>query len=324
MVKVAVVLPAVLCACCSGFRLHLRPRPKNYLCSRTNIHRLMLTRFFVIILIFIPQLLAAWGANGHRIVAQICYDNLNPDTRARVDKALGDNYLAQVANWPDYIKAEKGWDFAKPWHYMTVHADQTTQEVANANHEHADIDDVREGIELMTAILQGESDARDRLMAIMKDNKVEPLAGSLDATALAFLIHFIGDVHQPMHVGKNRDLGGNKITVLYFGERMNLHSIWDSGIIEHEKLSYTEFAAFATIHTRARKARWEKAPLNDWINESIELRERLYDTLYDRTDRETGLPDFSWNYQHDFLPVVEDRLAAAGYRAAALLNEVYK
>lgn len=283
----------------------------------------MFSRLLITALICLPQLLAAWGANGHRIVAQICYDNLSPEARKRVDNALGDNYLAQVANWPDYIKAEKGWDFAKPWHYMTVQPDETTADVATANQRDPDVDDVREGIELMVSILNGNTEARERMTAIMEKNRVEPLAGSLDATALAFLLHFIGDVHQPMHVGKNRDSGGNKIAVMYFGERKNLHSVWDSGIIEHERLSYTEFAAFATIRTRARKARWENAPLTEWIEESIELRERLYNTLYDRTDRETGLPDFSWDYQHDFLPVVEDRLAAAGYRAAALLNGIY-
>ena len=280
-------------------------------------------RIIVFALVFLPQFLSAWGANGHRVVAKICYDNLNPVARTRVDAAMGDNYLAQLSTWPDYIKAEKGWDFAKPWHYMTVHPDRTVADVDAANRARPKVDDVREGIELMTGILKGNQDAREKLQALMTENKVKPLAGSLDATALAFLIHFIGDVHQPMHVGKNRDLGGNKISVLFFGDRKNLHSVWDSGIVEHEKLSYTEFAAFAGIHTRARKAQWEKDDLETWINESVVLRERIYNTLYDRTDRETGLPDFSWDYQHDFLPVVEERLAAAGYRAAALLNGIF-
>jgi hypothetical protein len=241
-----------------------------------------------------------------------------------VDAAMGDNLLAQLSTWPDYIKAEKGWDFTKPWHYTTIQPNQTLADVANANGKKAKVDDVREGIELMTAILKGDQAARDRMTELMKENKVKPLASSLDATALAFLIHFIGDVHQPMHVGKNRDLGGNKITVLYFGDRKNLHSVWDSGIVEQEKLSYTEFAAFASIHTRSHKAEWEKDGLETWINESVVLRERIYNTLYDRTDRETGLPEFSWDYQHDFLPVVEGRLAAAGYRAAAVLNGIYQ
>lgn len=284
----------------------------------------MIFRLFALLLILLPQALLAWGANGHRIVGQICYDNLSSSAQARVNAALGDNYLAQVSTWPDYIKAEKGWDFTKPWHYMTIQPDLTVGDVNAQNSAKPKVDDVREGIELMIGILKGDKAARDKMTALMKENKVEPLAGSLDATALAFLIHFIGDVHQPMHVGKNRDSGGNKISVLFFGDRKNLHSVWDSGIVEQEKLSYTEFAAFASIHTRASKAKWEKDGLETWINESVVLRERIYNTLYDRTDRETGLPDFSWDYQHDFLPVVEDRLAAAGYRAAALLNGIYQ
>ncbi|MFT5998928.1 MAG: hypothetical protein ACI81P_001384 [Neolewinella sp.] len=287
------------------------------------IQLLMLTRLFVLALIFIPQLLLAWGANGHRIVAKICYDNLSPNARASVDAAMGDNYLAQLATWPDYIKAENGWGFTKPWHYMTVQPDMTVTDVVNDDKSKPGINDVHEGIELMLAILRGEAEARQQMTDMMRKNKVEPLAGSLDATALAFLIHFIGDVHQPMHVGKNQDLGGNKVSVLFFGDRKNLHSVWDSSIIEQENMSYTEFAAFASIHTRNRKDEWEDAPLETWISESIVLRERIYNTLYNRTDRETGLPDFSWDYQHDFLPIVEDRLAAAGYRAAALLNKVF-
>jgi hypothetical protein len=112
--------------------------------------------------------------------------------------------------------------------------------------------------------------------------------------------------------------------VLYFSERHNLHSVWDSHILEHERLSYTEFAAFVEKHTHSKKAEWENDPVIEWAQESIELREKVYNTLYDYTDRETGLPSFSWNYQHDFIPLVEERLGAAGYRAAALLNKIYR
>ncbi|OAV44228.1 S1/P1 nuclease [Lewinella sp. 4G2] len=283
----------------------------------------MLNRIPLLLLIFLPQFLGAWGANGHRIVAKICYDNLTPTARQRVDAAMGDNLLEQLSTWPDYIKAVKGWDFAKPWHYMTVNTDRTVQDVDASNRQRPAVDDVREGIELMLGVLKNDRDCRQKLEDLMAENRVEALAGSLDATALAFLIHFVGDVHQPMHVGKNRDLGGNKISVLYFGDRYNLHSVWDTQIIEHERLSYTEFARFASVHNRSRKTEWENDDLETWIQESIDLREDLYNTLYNRTDRDTGLPEFGYDYQHDYLPVVEARLAAAGYRAAALLNGVF-
>jgi hypothetical protein len=277
----------------------------------------------LLLVLLLPTLLPAWGANGHRAIAQICYDNLSDEARARVDEALGDNYLAQVSTWPDYIRSEDGWEFTFPWHYMTVQPDQTVDDVARLTGENDEIDDVREAIAFMTDILRGDEQARKRMNSLLQENKVEPLAGSLDATALAFLIHFIGDVHMPLHVGKNRDRGGNAITVQFFGERYNLHSVWDTQIIEQERLSYTELAKFASMHAREHKSEWEDDEPEEWMRESVVYRELIYDTLYDRTDRETGLPDLGYNYQHDFLPVVEDRLAAAGYRAAAVLNSTF-
>ncbi len=280
-------------------------------------------RLLLLLLIcHLPPLLPAWGANGHRIVARICYDNLNDQARERVDAALGDNYLAQVSTWPDYIRAESGWDFTNPWHYMTVQPDETVDDVARQTAEDPGIFDVQEAITFMTDILAGKEAERQRMTELLEKNGVEPLAGSLDATALAFLIHFVADVHMPLHVGKNRDLGGNRITVLYFGDRYNLHSVWDTQIIEQERLSFTEFAAFVAMHTRARQANWADDAPAEWMRESVILREIIYNTLYDRTDRESGLPDLGYDYQHDFLPIVEERLGAAGYRAAALLNKV--
>jgi hypothetical protein len=269
----------------------------------------------------LPLTLPAWGANGHRIVAHICYENLNEAARMRVDAALGDNYLSQVSTWPDYIRSEKGWDFTHPWHYMTVQPDETVADVARQTSQDEKISDVSEAIAFMTDILKGDEEARQRMTELMRNNRVEPLAGSLDATALAFLIHFIADVHMPLHVGKNRDMGGNRITVLYFGDRYNLHSVWDTQIIEQERLSFTEFAAYVTMHTRALKAEWAHDAPEEWMAESVMYREMIYNTLYDRTDRESGLPDLGYDYQHDFLPVVEKRLGAAGYRAAAVINE---
>ena len=280
-----------------------------------------------ILLLFLftaPNLaLADWGANGHRVVAKICYDNLTDKAKAAVDKALGDNYLEQIANWPDYIKSERNWAFMSSWHYMTIQPDETVEGLLAKNATNDKIDDVAEGIQMMLSILRNEQKAIDAFQALMDKNRVTPLAGSIEATALAFLIHFIGDIHQPLHCGKNRDSGGNKISVLFFGERKNLHSVWDTEIIEHERLSYTEFSAFVEKHVHRKKTDWENAPMNDWIKESIQYREQIYNTLFDNTDRDSGLPDLGWNYQHDFIPIVEERLGAAGYRAAALLNEIY-
>lgn len=278
---------------------------------------------FTLALLFTTNLLAfTWGANGHRIVAHICETHLSESAKSELKDILGKEYLAEIANWPDYIKSEKGWDFAKPWHYMTVHGDQTVAEAMMQSEKTEKIDNVIEGIELMKDILEGDQKAIDLFQGLMDKNKVKPLAGSIKATAFAFLIHFIGDIHQPMHCGKNRDLGGNKIKVLFFDKEANVHSVWDSHIVEKEYLSYTEFARFVEKHCHKIKSECESDGIFTWAEESIELREEIYDTLYDYTDRDTGLPDFSYKYQHYYLPKVEERLAAAGYRAAKMINNL--
>jgi hypothetical protein len=264
-----------------------------------------------------------WGQNGHRIVAQICADNLDAKTRKKVEDILDDEYLAQVATWPDFIRSEKSWDFAKPWHFITINPDKTVQQVIDESAKDPKINNVYEAINLMKAILKGDKPSMKILQDLVDKNNAKLLNGSLEATALAFLVHFIGDVHQPMHVGKNKDLGGNKIYVMFFSKKSKLHSVWDSGIIEQEGLSFSDFAKFIEKHTASKKSSWQKDAMIDWVQESVTLREEIYNTLYNETDRSSGLPSMSYPYQHDFLEQVENRLGAAGYRAAKILNDLF-
>ena len=279
---------------------------------------------FTILLSMVSNSLFAWGQNGHRIVAQICYDNLSDEVRKQVDDILGDNYLAQVATWPDFIRSEKKWNFTKPWHFATIDPDKTVAQVIKEGKMDPKIENVIEAIEFMKAILAEDAAATKQFTDLMDTNKVEPMSGSVVATALAFLVHFIGDIHQPMHVGKNRDYGGNKSKVLFFDEKTNLHSVWDEGIIQKEQLSFTDFADFVDKHTAPKRAAWQESGVQTWAEESVAARENIYNTLYDITDIGSGLPKKSYLYQHDFLPVVEDRLGAAGYRAAAVVNSILK
>jgi hypothetical protein len=276
---------------------------------------------FIFFLTLTCHKLLAWGQTGHRIVAQICYDNLSEKTRNEINAILGDNYLTQIATWPDFIRSEKNWDFTKPWHFTTINSDQTVSQVVKTGTSSPE--NTIEAIEMMKAILKGDSAATKKFRDLMNKNSVKPLAGSIKTTALAFLVHLIGDIHQPMHVGKNNDFGGNKIIVLFFAEKSNLHSVWDEGIIEQEQLCFTEFAGFVEKHTASQKAAWQFAAIDTWAKESVDAREIIYNTLYDNTDKDSGLPSMSYNYQHDFLPTIEARLGAAGYRAAAVLNSIF-
>lgn len=279
----------------------------------------------VVSLMFCAQICFGWGQNGHRIVAQVCYDNLSDQAKKEIDSVLGNQYLTQVATWPDFIRSEKNWDFAKNWHFVTIDPGLTAEDVIKAKEDNDTIDNVIEAIDLMRGILKDDAASIKTFQDLMDTNHVKPLNGSIKATAIAFLVHFIGDIHQPMHVGKNNDHGGNSITVEFFGESSNLHSVWDEGIIQQEQLSYTEFAAFVNKKQACHKQDLiKKKKVAEWANESVTDRETIYNTLYDKTDFDTGLPSFSYNYQHDFLPVVEKRLGAAGYRAAEVFNSIFK
>ena len=277
-----------------------------------------------VIFLLASQFIFAWGANGHRIVAQICYDNLSPDVQERINELLGDDYLTQVVTWPDYIRSEPKWNFTKDWHYITIDTDKTVQEVMEAAAKTEGINNVIEAIQFMISVLNKDNtEERFHFQKLMSDHDVTPLNGSIDATALAFLVHFIGDIHQPMHVGKGKDLGGNLVHVQFFSKKMNLHSVWDEGIIEKEQLSFTEFAAFVNKHQKSLKEECENDDIVKWTTESVTARENIYNTLNVKVDSITGLPDLKYEYQHDSQPVIEKRLAAAGFRAAALLNEIY-
>ncbi len=284
----------------------------------------LLVQLIIGILLLFPSVeLSAWGQNGHRIVAEICNQYLSEDVKAELREIMGPDYLAELANWPDYIKSEKGWKFADSWHYTTVHDDQTVQDVRDKYSQNDKIDDATEAIELMINILSGDEEASVWLKDMMNDHDAKPLRGSTKATALAFLVHLVGDIHQPMHVGKNKDRGGNNINVLFFSERTNIHSVWDTKIIEHEKLSYTEFAIFINKCTAEEARSMQRSTLNQWAQESITLREDIYRTIYDYVDRETGLPSLSWQYQHDYIVHVKERLLKAGVRLAGVLEDIY-
>jgi hypothetical protein len=275
------------------------------------------------ILFFTSSIVFSWGENGHRIVAEICEAHLSPQAKAELVEILGKNYLAEIATWPDYIKSEDAWKFADSWHYTTVHMDQTVEQVRMQYGADKEINDALEAIALMTDILQDKAEAIQWFEKLMKAKNAKPFHNSTKATALAFLVHLVGDIHQPMHVGTNKDRGGNSISVLFFDERTNLHAVWDSRIIEHERLSYTEFARFIDKLSAEKITECQNSTVDDWANESIMLREDIYNTIYDYTDRDTGLPSFSWRYQHDYIVHVKDRLVKSGVRLAGLLNGLY-
>jgi hypothetical protein len=252
----------------------------------------------------------AWGKTGHRVVAAIADTQLSGLARAHVRQILGGaESLDEAATWPDEMRSapDAFWQkTATPWHYVTLN-----------------------GVVYDHAPAEGDAlDALDRFTRTLKD----PNASLADKQlALRFVVHLVGDLHQPLHVGKCCDKGGNDAKVTWFGKPTSLHAVWDSQLVDEEQYSFTELAAKLERHTSDADviAWWDINP-RDWISESAQYRDTLYPTAADKprapADKKSkapAVPDLSYSYVYRFTPLMEQRLSQAGVRLAAYLNAIY-
>jgi len=255
----------------------------------------------------VPAPALAWGKTGHRVVAAIADTQLSGLARAQIAQILGPGEsLADVANWSDEMRSDPTPFWQKttpPWHYVTVNG---------FTYDHA----------------PPEGDALAAL-AHFRETLHDPEASLADKQlALRFVVHLVGDLHQPLHVGKCCDRGGNEVKVTWFGKATNLHSVWDSALVDEEQLSFSELADKLERHMsdRQRIAWWDINP-RDWASESAQIR----DTLYPRPAKartkgkkeKAKSPALSYAYVYTFTPVMEQRLSQAGVRLAAYLNAIY-
>ncbi len=234
----------------------------------------------------------AWGPNGHRIVGRIAMNHLSEETARAIECLIGPEGLDQVSTWPDEIRSDPSWRRADPWHFISID-DHETLEATERN----PAGDVLEALQRFEAVLRDPQATRQA--------KQE---------ALKFFVHFVGDVHQPLHVGRRADRGGNSVEVFWFGEQTNLHSVWDSALIENEKLSFSELAAFIDHPTQQEIRTWQSAPFADWVKESKAERERVY---------RIGDGKLSFQYAFQNIPLVKRRLVQAGVRLAGVLNSIF-
>ncbi|QVM85289.1 S1/P1 nuclease [Novosphingobium decolorationis] len=237
----------------------------------------------------------AWGPVGHRITGAIADDNLSGVARANVRLLLGNEDLAEAATWPDDMKSSPDpfWQkTASPWHYVTVRGD-----------DYKASDAPPEG-DAMTALTHFTRMLRNPETSV-EDKRL----------ALRFIVHIIGDLHQPLHDGAGTDRGGNTVEVTWFGKPTNLHSVWDSKLIEQRSLSYSEYAHWLSRSITPQEViAWDQRDPTVWIHESISLRKTIYPSD----------PALSWDYAYQHRAQVDDRLKRAGIRIASYLNWVFE
>lgn len=285
----------------------------------------------VALIVLSPASVHAWGANGHRITAKIGEDKLSPAARKAVRDLAGSESLAQLATWPDFIRSFKAWDCVKPWHFLTVEDDEFEKGMAQPasffrsgcnENLFKDLEmpnNVVAAIDYFSAILGGDAKKARDFAKLLEDAKVDPYRGDVRLTALILIVHFIGDVHQPLHVGKGDDRGGNSVSVQWFSELTNLHSVWDSGLIDHEGLSYTEFARFLEQEFGSVTVDYGDGPAT-WAMESVTHRTQVYDL---GIPPGANLAKLSYDYAAKQDALIKERLYQGGTRLAEHLNRIF-
>ncbi|MEI9944708.1 MAG: S1/P1 nuclease [Chitinophagaceae bacterium] len=255
--------------------------------------------FFLIASLLISQAAFCWGITGHRVVAEVAQSHLSKKAKKELQKIIGKETLAWWANWPDFIKSDTTWNYASKWHYVDLPGHMGKE---------AFISELKKlpGENLYTQIPAMVAQLKDKSLPVEKRR-----------IALAFLIHFIGDLHQPLHVGRDEDEGGNKIVVYWFNDKTNLHSVWDNILVEYQKYSFSEYARIIDIASPEQVEAWQSSSLEDWFYES----HVLSDSIYDATPTESKL---SYKYNYQFQKILDQQLLKGGLRLAALLNEAFK
>lgn len=269
----------------------------------------------------------AWGQNGHRITAEIAERNLSPEAAAAVRSILGEETLAEISTWADDIRSDGTWDFVQPWHYISIDDEESWEGLERA--EEGDLLVILDELEAFlgdaskdTLVLQ--SKVKGRGAGSKLEIRQQKEIGKREA--LAFYVHFMGDLHQPLHVGRRDDNGGNRILVEWFDEELSLHRVWDESIIDSVKLSYTEFATILDRKAKEQREEWTRGSCLDWAKEAKSVRSLVYDFGEQRGSYYLNIqeaPNLSYSYRHRVMPLVREQLAKGGIRLADKLNALF-
>lgn len=250
----------------------------------------------ICVLLFIPLMIGqayAWGQNGHRAVGLIAEQHLNKKAKKKIMKVLRDNSLAEVSVWMDDIKSDTAYNHTHDWHWVTIPGGMTYEQTEkNPN-----------------------GDIIMKIEELVKALKEDDLSDKQHQEYLKYLVHLVGDLHQPLHVGKEGDMGGNAVKLQWFGQNSNLHRVWDSDMIDGKDISFTELARFVGSPDKTQVKQWQSTSVRDWAYESITYREQVYNIPQDGK--------LGYRYSYENFSTVEQRILQAGVRLAGLLNQIY-
>ncbi len=256
-----------------------------------------INRSVLLILIFVASPCFGWSRDGHKIASTIATHHLMPEAKAAVTQLLGNRSLADVSTWMDEIRSDPSYRWASPLHYANVKPGADSFDLKR--------DCPPQGC-VVSAIIKYAGVLRSK-----DANRAEK------TEALKLIIHLVEDVHQPLHVSRARDRGGNDIKVDFFNDRTNLHRVWDSGLIRRTKKPWSAYAAqLQRAITPEQLTKWRSTDPVEWATESYRL--ALSHAYAIPKNGQLGQAYFD-----RCIPVVNLRLSMAGVRLATLLNATF-
>lgn len=254
---------------------------------------------FPIMAIFGALSLISWGVTGHRTIAKIAENHLTAKANVAVKAILGDEEIPLVSTYGDEIRGNEKYRSTGNWHY--VNAPQDLDYAQFVRYLKTDTN-----ANVYNALLKMVGELKNPKAS--KDEKV---------FALKMVIHLVGDLHQPMHVSRAEDQGGNKIKLKYNYKETNLHSIWDSGLIEYNGFTFTEMATALDNMSDAEIKAWQSDNVTKWLFESYQISAKLYQEVEGKTS-------LDYTYYPEHSAIYKERIQKAGIRLAGLLNGIYK
>ena len=258
----------------------------------------MKNRLFIAFFSILTLILVSWGRTGHKTVGLIAQNHLTDNAKLAMYDLIGDTSLADISNYADEIRSHSKYKYTGPWHYINLPT----------------------GLDSIAFDKAVREETQDNVYNVLKKleiDLIDPSKSKADRIfALKLIVHFVGDLHQPMHVSRAEDLGGNKINVTFNGKEGNLHGLWDSGLIEYRNLTFEQLANKYDNATPGQIKRWQNQDMSKWLYESYKISSQLYKEAEANSN-------FGEDYYKSHIHIVAERLVKAGIRLAGVLNDAF-
>jgi hypothetical protein len=244
---------------------------------------------FVFFLLSLNLSLSAWSKEGHHIICAISRQYMGNQARDSIQQYLGNQSLEEASVWMDEARRQPGQSYLNSWHYINIEKDQTYVQDKKPN-------------------------LINRLQLAIYNLKNKLGDFQTKQFNLKVLVHLIGDLHQPLHVGYGSDRGGNDTKVNFLGKETNLHKLWDEDMIHSQRIDFQMCMKHNAELPDFKNESYNDKQIVNWAMESRSLLGSVYTT---------GNGLLSSDYLKNNLPLLELQLLKAGRRLAVLLNDIY-